>query len=86
MPSLHSSYPIIVLYYGIKNRLGIINVFFAIVMLGIWFTAVYASHHYVLDVLAGILCAGLGITLFNLLIGRIKSLQAFINRYEQILL
>jgi hypothetical protein len=85
MPSLHSSYPVIVLYYGKKNRLGIVNVFFAIVMLGIWFTAVYASHHYVLDVLAGIICAGIGITLFNFILSRSKPLQHFINRYEQVI-
>ena len=85
MPSLHSSYPIIVLYYGIKNRLGIVNVFFAIVMLGIWFTAVYASHHYVLDVLAGIICAGIGIALFNFILSRSKPLQHFISRYEQVI-
>jgi hypothetical protein len=85
MPSLHSSYPIIVLYYGIKNRLGIVNVFFTIVMLGIWFTAVYASHHYVLDVLAGIICAGIGIALFNFILSRSKPLQHFISRYEQVI-
>ncbi len=68
MPSLHSSYPVIVLYYGLKNKLGLINVFFGIVMLGIWFTAVYTSHHYVLDVLSGILCAIAGIGLFNWLV------------------
>src|SRR5437879_5361600 len=61
MPSLHSSYPIIVLYYGLKNRLGLVNIFFGLVMVGIWFAAVYASHHYVLDVLAGICCAVAGI-------------------------
>jgi hypothetical protein len=65
MPSLHSSYPVIVLYYGLKNKMGAMNVVFGIVMLGIWFTAVYASHHYVLDVLAGITSAIIGISLFN---------------------
>lgn len=65
MPSLHSSYPVIVLYYGLKNKMGLVNLFFAIVMVGIWFSAVYTSHHYVLDVLAGITCAIVGITLFN---------------------
>lgn len=83
MPSLHSSYPVIVLYYGIKNRLGKSNLFFAVVMLGIWFTAVYASHHYVLDVLAGITCASIGIFLFNFSLARSKALQHFITRYEQ---
>jgi len=68
MPSLHSSYPVIVLYYGLKNRMGWMNIIFAIVMLGIWFTAVYASHHYVLDVFAGITCAIIGISLFNWLV------------------
>jgi hypothetical protein len=65
MPSLHASYPIIVLYYGIKNKLGMVNVLFAIIMLGIWFAAVYTNHHYVLDVLAGILCAVIGILLYQ---------------------
>lgn len=85
MPSLHSSYPVIVVYYGIKNRLGLVNVIFATVMVGIWFTAVYASHHYVLDVLAGILCASIGIALFNFLISKVKSLQSFITSYEQVI-
>lgn len=85
MPSLHSSYPVIVLYYGIKNRLGRVNIFFAVVMLGIWFTAVYASHHYILDVLAGITCAAIGITLFNFILSRFKPVQQFINRYEQVI-
>ncbi len=65
MPSLHSSYPLIVLYYGIRNKLGWINIVLAIVTIGIWFAAVYSSHHYVLDVLAGIGCALLGIWLFQ---------------------
>ena len=84
MPSLHSSYPVVVLYYGIKNRLGPVNLVFAVVMLGIWFTAVYASHHYVLDVLAGIGCATMGIILFEL-VKRLKSFQSFIKSFEKIL-
>lgn len=65
MPSLHSAYPLITLYYGIKNRLGYINILFAIIMCGIWFAAVYSSHHYVLDVLAGITCAIASIFIFQ---------------------
>ncbi len=83
MPSLHSSYPVVVLYYGLKNRLGAINIFFVIVMLGIWFTAVYASHHYILDVLAGIVCAFAGIGIFNVLISRVKFFRLFTERYEK---
>ncbi len=83
MPSLHSSYPVAVLYYGIKNKLGIVNVFFGVVMLGIWFTAVYASHHYILDVLAGVTCATIGIITFNSLATRVKFMKAFIDNYER---
>lgn len=85
MPSLHSSYPVIVLYYGLKNRLGLVNIFFAIVTVGIWFTAVYASHHYVLDVLAGITCATLGITLYNVLLKKFAGLRSALNNYERVI-
>jgi hypothetical protein len=67
MPSLHAAYPLTVLYYGIKYRLGWINVLFATITAGIWFAAVYSSHHYVLDVIAGITCGVCGIGMFNLL-------------------
>ncbi len=84
MPSLHSSYPVIVLYYGLKNRLGLLNIFFGTVMIGIWFSAVYLSHHYVVDVLAGMLCAATGITSFNLLYNKVKWFNRFIDRYENL--
>ncbi len=61
IPSLHSSYPIIVLVYAIKKKLGAINIFFAIFMMGIWFSAVYSGHHYTIDVIAGIIVALIGI-------------------------
>ncbi|MDQ6815040.1 MAG: phosphatase PAP2 family protein [Bacteroidota bacterium] len=76
MPSLHSAYNLIVLYYGMKNRLGLINIFFAVVAAGIWFAAVYSSHHYVLDVLAGIACAIIGIFVFTKWIVPNKSFQS----------
>lgn len=69
MPSLHASYPLTVLYYGIRYRMRWWNALFALIMVGIWFGAVYASHHYVLDVLAGIGCGLIGISLFNYLYG-----------------
>lgn len=81
MPSLHSAYPIIVLYYGLRNKLGSVNIILATVMAGIWFTAVYTSHHYVLDVLAGITTAFIGISIFNLLFTKVKPLKDFLNRY-----
>lgn len=84
MPSLHSAYPIIVVYYGFKSKLGWVNIVFITVMLGIWFTAVYASHHYIVDVLSGIVCAIAGISLFNF-ITRFKPVKLFLNKYETII-
>ncbi len=65
IPSLHSTYPFIVLYYGIQKRMGLVNIIFAIMCIGIWFTAVYTGHHYVIDVLAGIFTAFFGIFIFE---------------------
>jgi len=84
MPSLHSSYPVIVVYYGIRNRLGKLNVFFAVVMLGIWFTAIYTSHHYLLDVLAGICCAISSIYLFNYLVAH-TGLKRVLEKYAKVI-
>ncbi len=81
MPSLHSAYPLIVLYYGLKNKLGVFNLPFALIMIGIWFAAVYTSHHYVLDVLAGIICAIIGISIFNLLLIPNKRFETFVTRF-----
>jgi membrane-associated phospholipid phosphatase len=80
MPSLHSAYNLIVLYYGVKNRFGPINIVFAIIAAGIWFAAVYSGHHYLLDVLAGILCAVVGIFVFNRWVVPNKQFQARIVR------
>ena len=82
MPSLHSSYPLIVVYYGLKKRLGWVNIVFVIVTLGIWFAAVYTSHHYILDVLAGIVCAILGIFIFDKLLLKIPAFQRFLSYYS----
>ncbi|MGE6220301.1 phosphatase PAP2 family protein [Nubsella zeaxanthinifaciens] len=78
MPSLHSAYPLIVVYYGAKGKFRKANIFFVTVMLGIWFAAVYTSHHYLSDVLAGITTAVVGIFSFNWLKER-KPLAKFIQ-------
>lgn len=83
MPSLHSAYPVVVLYYGIKKRLGWVNILFVIFMLGIWFSAVYTSHHYVQDVMAGLICAIVGIILFNLLIRKSARFTKFLLAYRR---
>jgi len=85
MPSLHSAYPILVFYFAWKNKMRIATVIFGIVMVGIWFAAIYTSHHYVIDVIAGIICAVAGIVLFNLLQSRWGWFARFIAQYESLI-
>jgi len=81
MPSLHAAYPLTVLYYGMRYRLRWWNALFALIMVGIWFAAVYSSHHYVLDVLAGICCGITGIWLLNFLYVREGWLRRAVRRW-----
>jgi hypothetical protein len=81
MPSLHSAYPVVVLFYAIKNRMGLFNVLFFTIMLGIWFAAVYTSHHYVLDVLAGISIALTGIFIVRLLLAKSRLFNRFVDSF-----
>lgn len=81
IPSLHSSYPPIVLYYGIQKKMGWVNIVFAFVMIGIWFAAVYTSHHYVIDVLAGIACAIIGIIIFKKGLMQTTGFKKFLQFY-----
>jgi hypothetical protein len=82
MPSLHSSYPLIVLYFGIKQKMVWMNLVFGLIAAGIWFAAVYTSHHYVIDVLAGIICAVTGIGIFEKILVQIPFFSKFLNFYE----
>jgi len=79
MPSLHSAYPVIVLFYAVKNRSGLFSLLFAVVMVGIWFAAVYTSHHYVLDVLAGVFMALAGTAIIRLLLAKSALFNRFID-------
>jgi hypothetical protein len=82
MPSLHSSYPLIVLYFGVKNKSGWMNWLFALVAIGIWSAAIYTSHHYVLDVLAGITCAVASIAIFEKILLSSKQFNRFLQHYK----
>jgi len=63
MPSLHAAYPMILSYYSFKNKNKILSLMFLCTMVGIWVAAVYTTHHYMLDVIMGIVCGLLGIFL-----------------------
>ena len=86
MPSLHSAYPLLVVYFGFKKMVSLVAIiFFAIVMLGIWFAAIYTSHHYVLDVLAGIVVAVLGIFIFQKILLKAGWFRRFLQSFLELL-
>lgn len=82
VPSLHSAYMVVALFYAFRARCACwLRLVFAFIMCGIWFTAVYTGHHYLIDVLLGILCALLGILLFEQGLMRIPPFRRFVERY-----
>ncbi len=69
IPSLHAAYPVIVLFYAVRNKMSRVAIgLFAFFMLGVWFSAVYSSHHYIIDVLSGVMLALIALFIFNRLI------------------
>lgn len=84
VPSLHSAYMVVTLFYAMKARCATwLRIVFAIIMAGIWFTAVYSGHHYLIDVILGILCALLGIFLFEKGLMKIPAFQTFMKKYTR---
>lgn len=82
VPSLHSAYMVIAFYYSLKAKCPkSIRVIFGIIMLGIWFTAIYSVHHYVIDAILGAGCAILGILLFEKVLLKWNWLANFTNKY-----
>ncbi len=84
MPSLHASYPVVVLYYALKNRMKAASGFFVIFMLGIWFSAVYSGHHYIIDVLAGLIIAITVIFAFEKISNK-KSIKKHLENFSKII-
>lgn len=67
IPSLHVAYNVVALFYARQRPRAprAWTVALAVVSAGICFAAVYSSHHYVIDVLLGLLTAAVGICLFE---------------------
>ena len=57
IPSLHSAYPLIGFLMARRRGHKGFMIFFVLMAIGTWIGAVYSWHHYVIDVLLGILCA-----------------------------
>jgi len=83
MPSLHAAYPIIVLIFGIKQQLRQGIIIFVLFLAGIWFSAVYSGHHYIIDLLAGGLCTLLGFLLFDKVLLNIPIVRNWLLNYSE---
>lgn len=82
IPSLHSAYPIIPLYFAIKRKMPIAIFFFFVICVGIWGAAVYSRHHYIIDVILGVLCALMTILVLEQLVLKTR-VDRWLNRYTE---
>jgi len=80
IPSLHSAYPVVLLYFGLKKRHKIASLIFLIDVLGIWFAAVYSMHHYIIDVILGAFCAIIAIFVFEKVLMK-SNFKRLLGRY-----
>ncbi len=86
VPSLHSAYVLTAAVYVLINK-GSKALFaaFMIITVGIWCTAVYTCHHYVIDVLLGIADAAVGIILLECALYRIPAVKRAFDKYVALL-
>ncbi|HLN54254.1 MAG TPA: phosphatase PAP2 family protein [Lentimicrobium sp.] len=86
LPSLHCAYPVVMLYFGLKISTGrfrpaIISLM-ALFMVGIWFSAVYSGHHYIVDVILGVICAIAGLLFYEKLLLKTGWFLRFRTNYN----
>ena len=84
VPSLHAAYMFIATVYAVlsKQSKWLIAIF-AFICIGIWWTAVYSTHHYIIDVVLGIITAILGLLLLEKVIMKIPVVERFIDKYVE---
>ena len=82
VPSLHAAYMLVTTIYAVKSREHILTTcVFAFICMGIWWTAVYSTHHYIIDVLLGILTTIIAVGLLEGVIFRIGCVKRGMERY-----
>lgn len=83
VPSLHSAYMLIAAIYAVRSRSPRwICVCCFLLAAGIWWTAVYTAHHYLIDVLLGITTAIVGVFLFEALVKYSNAIARFFQAYK----
>lgn len=82
VPSLHAAYMLITTVYAVVSRQRKVTVaVFAFICMGIWWTAVYTGHHYIIDVLLGIATTIVGIAVLEKVLFRCPAIQRLLQRY-----
>ncbi len=84
IPSLHAAYPLITVLYGSLSKKFWLQIAFVLFTLSVWFSAVYSRHHYVLDVIAGGICAVTAYTLYRAL-SRIPTINRLLVAYSKLI-
>ena len=82
LPSLHCAYPFVVLCYAAIARQRLFTGLAAVFMSGIFFAAVYTGHHYVTDLICGVICAIVGVTIIELARVRILWFRRFLTDWK----
>ena len=66
VPSLHAAYMLVTTIYAVMSHKRWYTILlFAFICLGIWWTAVYSGHHYIIDVSLGILTTIFGVLIME---------------------
>lgn len=82
VPSLHAAYLLVTTFYSVRSRQPLwLSCVFGFICVGIWWTAVYSGHHYIIDVLLGIATACVGILLLELLIYPSRRIASLLKSY-----
>lgn len=82
VPSLHAAYMLIATIYAAIGKLNKCTVAtFAFICAGIWWTAVYTGHHYIIDVLLGIATATIGIAILEKVLFKTPTIKKMLQKY-----
>ena len=67
-----------------RQHRGVVIVF-ALICAGIWWTAVYTAHHYIIDVLLGIMTALVGMVLLENVLRHTAVGRRFLDSYVRLI-
>ena len=84
MPSLHAAYMLIVVLFSLRSGFSKFTALFILITAGIWFSAIYSNHHYIVDVIAGIATALIAYFLFTGVLLKTKPVIKLVNRLVKI--